>query len=578
MGSFADSPTSRVLKLAGITALALLGLRAYDKWSTANEYCNHHARINSAIQFTLSGPKGSERHIATFRGAAILSGTELLARPVPEASWEWIIWTDAENRALVKKFFPWYLVTYDGFEGEIHRADAASYMKLFIFGGMTPDLDMECLRPFDRLLAKTLVEASSTTSTLTFDDSHLLPTLHAHLILGAMGKGISQIDGPHGIPNAWMAASPHHPFFIFMMGEMESSTKSDKEVDHPGRTGSAALHRALHAYRSTYKEGTLLVHALVSNTSPSSALLRQIALSHSLIHDITVLPPRDIFPYNWHHPVPACEAMADSTIRHFDPELCKEELGVDDVRGSFQRSASSGLDNLGDLVREASTRGRMAVGIGQARGIFNGAAPPPARRQLAATQSMPALSFAPSSREVNESVFNSGGAVRDHELRPFWADGSPSTSSRQASGVFTVASDGFRTRAEDTEESGMETGVGMEDGGDGFDVDEVFAPSGADFTSRALTFDAFDGDGDAPESQTSSGTAATITSRLKRTHADDEPETPDDYEMVDTEDEDEVDDIIPAALNAPIGRVLAGRRSLSKTQSLPASVFSTVLF
>lgn len=84
--SFADSPTRHILKLAGITALALFGLREYDKWSTANAYCHHHTRINSAVQFTLSGPKGSERHIATFRGAAILSGTELLARPIPDIS------------------------------------------------------------------------------------------------------------------------------------------------------------------------------------------------------------------------------------------------------------------------------------------------------------------------------------------------------------------------------------------------------------------------------------------------------------------------------------------------------------
>ena len=121
----------------------------------------------------------------------------------------------------------------------------------------------------------------------------------------------------------------------------------------------------------------------------------------------------------------------------------------------------------------------------------------------------------------------------------------------------------------------------MEDDGDGFDMDEVFAPSGeAPTFSRALSFDA---PFDAPEpSQSSSGTAATITSRLKRTHADEADEAAlDDYEMVDTEDEDEDGegaDSVPLALNAPIGRVLAGRKSLSKTQSLPASVFSTVLF
>ena len=236
---------------------------------------------------------------------------------------------------------------------------------------------------------------------------------------------------------------------------------------------------------------------------------------------------------------------------------------------------------------------RAAVGIGQSRGIFNAAPPsadPTARRQLSSTQSLPSLPFgrptAPifaSGLETLETVFNSGGSRRDHELKPFWAAGSPSTSSREASGVFSVASDGFRTRGT--------TADTMEEGdGDGFDMDEVFAPVNLAFNPRALNFDnAADFDDPAPEpqqeqesqeSQSSSGTATTITARLKRSHTDDEPQAAeDDYDMAKTDEEDEEDDeILPLALHAPIGRPIAGRRGLSKTQSLPASVFSSTEF
>lgn len=49
--------------------------------------------------------------------------------------WKWKLWTDSDNRALVKKHFPWFLDTYQRLPHVICRADVARYMYLFLYGG-----------------------------------------------------------------------------------------------------------------------------------------------------------------------------------------------------------------------------------------------------------------------------------------------------------------------------------------------------------------------------------------------------------------------------------------------------------
>lgn len=49
--------------------------------------------------------------------------------------WEWVLWTDDDNRALVDKYFPWFKEPYMRLKGEIFRADAARNMYMYAFGG-----------------------------------------------------------------------------------------------------------------------------------------------------------------------------------------------------------------------------------------------------------------------------------------------------------------------------------------------------------------------------------------------------------------------------------------------------------
>ena len=107
-------------------------------------------------------------HASEVAQASILSPTDLMARPlsasqiqVPQLlhqSWstatlpakfehwsvscremnpdfEWVLWTDEDNRKLVEKYAPDLLLMYDELKSEIYRADAVRNLYMFIFGG-----------------------------------------------------------------------------------------------------------------------------------------------------------------------------------------------------------------------------------------------------------------------------------------------------------------------------------------------------------------------------------------------------------------------------------------------------------
>lgn len=66
--------------------------------------------------------------------------------------WEIRVWTDEDNRQLIEQEHPWFLSTYDSFERDIQRVDAAKYFILYTHGGVYADLDCECLMPVDELV------------------------------------------------------------------------------------------------------------------------------------------------------------------------------------------------------------------------------------------------------------------------------------------------------------------------------------------------------------------------------------------------------------------------------------------
>ena len=109
--------------------------------------------------------------------------------------WQLHLWTDLDNRELIRTHYPWFLPIYDGYPHPIQRADAVRYFILHHYGGVYADLDFECLRPLEPLLAgKQLIFGLE-------PDEHLS---HDYL----RQHNLQQL-----ICNAWMASIPGHPFW-----------------------------------------------------------------------------------------------------------------------------------------------------------------------------------------------------------------------------------------------------------------------------------------------------------------------------------------------------------------------------
>lgn len=169
---------------------------------------------------------------------------------------------------------------------------------------------------------------------------------------------------------------------------------------------------------------------------------------------------------------------------------------------------------------------------------------------------------------------------RQNELRPMWQTGVPDEqgSGSTASGSFAshLGPSGSSTFGDQRDYETRETTTdAMDYGPDGFDLDEVFGAGGGGLAGDE------EGQADSQATVSSVGTARTITGRLKRAYEDDDVVSgghtgADEEEMDATDIEDEGGDGVPrmSAWGAPPGRKLAGRRGLSKTQSLPAHVFA----
>lgn len=215
------------------------------------------------------------------------------------------------------------------------------------------------------------------------------------------------------------------------------------------------------------------------------------------------------------------------------------------------------------------------------RGQLGMPTPPTAssgRRPLGPSQSTPVLNFGGNSAPfvtTNSTLSSVFGDVKRNELQPFFNNihedqaersrRSASQRSLEGSGLFGSSAGGYQTR---------ET-TAMDNDGDGFDMDEVFGESSIKFPSALSSQPSF---GAQEESQTSTGTTRTITQRMKRAYdegAEGNAGADSDEEMAATDVEDEGEDVVqPSMFSAPVGRRIGGRRGLSKTQSLPASVFN----
>lgn len=170
-------------------------------------------------------------------------------------TWDYILMDDHDNRAYIEKYFPWFLSIYDSFPQEIYRADAIRYFYLYNEGGVYADLDFECLKPLDPLIAK------------------------GGVILGKMTD--APIDGKY--PNAFMASCPKADFWPVVIYCIMQNLHN-KRPEHV--TGPSILWMAVNIYK---------------NPQSKHAVLEQMKLYMPDMKDIPVqIRPRcELYPIDW---------------------------------------------------------------------------------------------------------------------------------------------------------------------------------------------------------------------------------------------------------------------------------------
>ncbi|KAG7673905.1 putative Inositol phosphoceramide mannosyltransferase 3 [Nannochloris sp. 'desiccata'] len=123
--------------------------------------------------------------------------------------WEYRFWTDEDNRNLVKKHYPWVLETFDAFPHPIMRADTVRYMYMHRFGGVYADLDTWAMRPITNL-TESMRECRG-----------------EEAVVAMMSE---DVNFEHNIPNAWMASSPGHQFWLFLVQVVQERFKQSIQL------------------------------------------------------------------------------------------------------------------------------------------------------------------------------------------------------------------------------------------------------------------------------------------------------------------------------------------------------------
>ncbi len=217
---------------------------------------------------------------------------------------EFPLYDDADNRALLAQVFPQLLPLYDSFPREIFRADFIRPVYLYRSGGFYADLDFQCLAPLASLAG-------------------------AHdIVLGRMGSDESY---PHSIPNALMASAAGQAFWIGYLAHCMSQWRALQSrpwiAGHPEFvTGPVVLRAAALLYVHRRE----LFRTIVCRFIHACALdLDAQALGYG---ELALLPAHMLYPLNWH----------DDAHRQFKGEAAQRNIlyGIPEAQRLFPRSVA----------------------------------------------------------------------------------------------------------------------------------------------------------------------------------------------------------------------------------------------
>ena len=117
--------------------------------------------------------------------------------------WQFWLWTDDDNRELIRRHYPFFLGVYDGYEF-FKRVDAVRVFYMHRYGGLYMDLDFACLQPMESVP----MAPGEAVFSYQYGD-HVITTK------------------PGAIANNFMASPPRHPFFeyaILILPTRQTST------------------------------------------------------------------------------------------------------------------------------------------------------------------------------------------------------------------------------------------------------------------------------------------------------------------------------------------------------------------
>ncbi|KAG8532492.1 uncharacterized protein KY384_002369 [Bacidia gigantensis] len=231
--------------------------------------------------------------------------------------WEYVLWTDADNLKLIKTHVPWFLQTYKDLQSEIFRVDAIRNVYMHVFGGVYMDLDTECLKPYTDLFEKYNV------STASYDDLGTTLPFNAtrpaarKAFLGRMG---TDEGSEHSIPNAWMASTPGHPFWLLPLEKIKTGSNSGGQAEYV--TGPAALYKEVETYRVKYHNEENAIDERYAKSGWG-----KLYPGHAT-EGMEVLPFWAIYPYSWQRDGDPYKEYCLVGQNAFNSTRCKEVVGT----------------------------------------------------------------------------------------------------------------------------------------------------------------------------------------------------------------------------------------------------------
>jgi inositol phosphorylceramide mannosyltransferase catalytic subunit len=136
----------------------------------------------------------------------------------------------------------------------------------------------------------------------------------------------------HGIPNAWMASPPAHPFYMLELEWIRDKiVNGDINLTPETITGPIALRSAIGRYGdSKYHTESNFEQFFMENPSVTSdpTMVPRVKAT-DIPHDVVALPFQYIYPYSWQRDGDGVRDVCWSALDTFDAERCKELLAVD---------------------------------------------------------------------------------------------------------------------------------------------------------------------------------------------------------------------------------------------------------